>query len=128
MFFVMAMLFAMASVQGSVIPASRLVQTELMNSPPGQHIIVIAMTNNFQLISQPIVSYQIDRGVSVPYRGLIINDAITTSINKELPGYLTYFQPRINNKLTLRHGYPTLNSVNQFATDLGVRYTSSVLA
>jgi hypothetical protein len=126
-FFTLALMCAQVAVQASTNPSSTIVFTELANAPPGHVQIAIVMTDNFQIADQPVVCQQIARGVSVPYRGLIneylkYNYIIKFTCNRYYTISQTDYTPR------LMAGIRTERVTTRFATDLGVRYTSSVLA
>lgn len=122
MFFTMALLFAMGTIQGNEVPALRQVQTELMNSPPGQTMIIIAVENNRLVVNELLVSYQIARGVSVPYRGLITNNAINSYILQDFKCYLYYTISPTEKQPRLLAGFRTEIDKYPFtACDLGNR-------
>lgn len=121
MFFTMALLFAMGTIQGNERPAERLVQTELMNSPPGQIMIIIAVENNRLVVNYLLVSYQIARGVAVPYRGLIARDAINTIISQSFECNLYYTITQTEYQPRLLAGFRTEINKYPLAFDLGVR-------
>jgi hypothetical protein len=127
-FFTLALMCAQVAVQASTNPSSTMVFTELANAPPGHTQIAIVMENNIsQVVDQPIICQQIERGVSVPYRGLIneylkYNYRINFTCNRYYAISTTEYEPQ------LMPGFRTERLTNRFATDLGVRYASSVLA
>lgn len=122
MFFTMALMFAMGQIQGNERSAERLIQTELMNSPPGQTMIIIAVENNRLVVNELMVSYQIARGVSVPYRGLIASDAINTDISQDFKCYLYYTISPTETQPRLLAGFRTEIDKYPFtACDLGNR-------
>ena len=125
MFFTMALLFAMGTIQGNERSAERLIQTELMNSPPGQTMIIIAVENNRLVVNELLVSYQVARGVSVPYRGLITNDAINTYISQDFKCYLYYSISPTETQPRLLAGFRTEIDKYPFATDLGDRQSQA---
>jgi len=122
MFFTMALLFAMGTIQGNERSAERLIQTELMNSPPGQTMIIIAVENNRLVVNELLVSYQIARGVSVPYRGLITSDAVNTYISQDFKCYLYYSISPTETQPRLLAGFRTeIDKYLFIACDLGNR-------
>ena len=122
MFFTMALLFAMGTIQGNERSAERLIQTELMNSPPGQTMIIIAVENNRLVVNELFVSYQIARGVSVPYRGLITSDAVNTYISQDFKCYLYYSISPTETQPRLLAGFRTeIDKYLFIACDLGNR-------
>jgi hypothetical protein len=134
MFFTLALMCAQVAVQASSNPASTLVFTELANAPPGHTQMAIVNTNELQVVDQqavrqPIICQQIARGVSVPYLGLINKDLLYIDVQR-LKCNKYYTTCRIDNMLRQRLSNRTgiLQNTNEFATDLGVRYTSSVSA
>ena len=129
MFFTLALMCAQVAVQASCNPASTLVFTQLANAPPGHTQMAIVNTNEFQVVDQLIICQQIARGVSVPYLGLINKDLLYIDIQR-LKCNKYYATCRTDNMLLQRLSNRTgiLQNTNEFATDLGVRYTSSVSA
>ena len=125
MFFTMALLFAMGTIQGNERSAERLIQTELMNSPPVQTMIIIAVENNRLVVNELFVSYQIARGVSVPYRGLITSDAINTNISQDFKCNLYYTITPTETQPRLLAGFRTKIDKYPFATDLGDRQSQA---
>lgn len=130
MFFAMAMLFALGSVNVTSASVERPGEMSYVNHPPGQSVIAITLTQNLQItnqmkIDQPCISYQVERGVSVPYLGLQKQEII---IYKEAQF--------LNNEYTkvIRHDLQSLNVISnegisniEYASDLGIRYASSIL-
>lgn len=86
-FFAMAMLFALGSVDVKSASIDRSDPVTFVNLPPGQDIIAITVIENVQINNQPEIAYQIARGVSVPYRGLmIVNNNFTFNQYQSLVG------------------------------------------
>lgn len=126
-FFTLALMCAQVAVQASTNPSSTMVFTELANAPPGQTQIAIVMTDNFQIVDQPAVCQQIARGVSVPYRGLI-NEYLKYNYIVKFTCNRYYAISHPGSVPSLMEGFRTERVTTRFATDLGVRYASSVLA
>ena len=138
-FFAMAMLFALGSVDVKSASIDRSDAITFVNLPPGQEIIAITVIENLQIIDQmkidqPSETYQIARGVSVPYRGLM-NDVAIYNVNDNqkpiwclLQRYYCQTRPGPNlNTIGLNKHRQGVNvAISNFAADLGVRYTSSV--
>jgi hypothetical protein len=93
-------MFALGA-QGSTSMGRVHAQIEFANPPPQQIVIAIVETPTFQIINEPTAYIQVDRGVSVPLRGLMIVNAT---------------QNYTNNESAL-----ISNNNNQFASDLGLR-------
>ena len=134
MFFAMAMLSALGSVNVTSASVERPGEMSYVNHPPGHAVIAITLTENLQItnqmkIDQPCISYQVERGVSVPYRGLMNDVAIYNVNDNQKPVFCIlnkyYCQTSTDANLnTIRQGVNVATS--NFAADLGVRYTSSV--
>jgi len=101
MFFSMALLFVLGSIQGNARPAEKLVQTELMNSPPGQIIIAVVETTNFQMYKSPVMqSILLSREVSVPYKGLICRIQINVIKYEQITAGYICFAPDLGDRYT----------------------------
>ena len=134
MFFAMAMLFVLGSINVTSASVERPGEMSYVNLPPGHDIIAISLTENLQIVDRPVESYLIARGVSVPYRGLM-NDVAIYNVNDNqkpiwclLQRYYCQTRPGPNlNTIGLNKHRQGVNvAISNFAADLGVRYTSSV--
>jgi hypothetical protein len=86
--------------QGSTSIEKTYAQTEFANPPPQQIVIAIVETPTYQITNEPAAYIQVDRGVSVPLKGLMITSTTLNNV-KEKESYTN----------------------NRFCTDLGDRYT-----
>lgn len=127
MLFSLAMLFALGQVNASTVAPERPLQYEIANSPPGQVIIAIDQTSAIEF-AQPTAQIMIciDRGVSVPYKGLIKSDAQITNDTQKFECNIYYTISQIDLKPDILAGYRNEIDKYPFAADLGLRYTSSV--
>ena len=96
----LAMLVFALGAQGATSTGRTHAQTEFANPPPQQAIIAVIETPTFQIVNEPVAYIQTDRGVSVPFQGLIITST-TLNNTKEKESYVS----------------------NRSCTDLGDRYT-----
>lgn len=69
----------------------------------------------------PVMDYQIIRGVSVPYRGLINQDALITYNQESFECNIYYTIERIDLKLPTLTGFENQPDKYPFASDLGLR-------
>lgn len=67
------------------------------------------------------VSYLLDRGVSVPYKGLINSDMIVYNNEESFPYYIYNSIDRLDLKLPTLTGFENQIDKYPFASDLGLR-------
>lgn len=95
-------------------------QKVVVDNDVGYSLTIDQNTNQMIAVSPaPVMDYQIVRGVSVPYKGLISQDALITYNQESFECGIYYTIDRIDFKLSTLTGFEDQPDKYPFASDLG---------